>query len=200
MDKIKVSNVFAAVFQKGVLDPLVDILKKNAEPSVVVAEGPDISSGLKFFGTQGTVDYLRKKGVDAISVVKGFDFDGRVKTLSRPVFSAVLADKTKPEHLKELSMLNIPAMDLVVVDLYAPDEKIFPESMDIGGQSLIRSAVKNYKNVALAFDEASLAELVDHLKTNSGSTTLEFRKQQAKKGSKFIADRCVLEAKLFEKV
>ena len=200
MDKIKVSNVFAAVFEKEVLDPLVDVLKKNAEPSVVVQEGPDISSGLKFFGTLGTTEYLRKKGVDAISVVKGFDFDGRVKTLSRPVFSAVLADRTKPEHIKELSMLNIPPMDLVVVDLYAPDEKIFPESMDIGGQSLIRSAIKNYKNVALAFDEVSLTELVEHLKANDASTTVEFRKQQAVKASQFIADRCALEAELFKKV
>ena len=144
MDKIKVTNIFAAVFEKSILDPLLDALQGDT----------------RFWGTEGTVKYLKDKGVNAISVVKGFDFDGRVKTLSRSVFSSVLADKSKPEHIRELKMLNIPPMDLVVVDLYAPDEKIFPESMDIGGQSLIRSAIKNYKNVALAFDKASLTEVI----------------------------------------
>jgi AICAR transformylase/IMP cyclohydrolase PurH len=89
--------------------------------------------------------------------------------------------------------------DAVIVDLYAPNVKIFPESMDIGGMSLIRAAIKNYKNVAVAFDEKSIKDLADEIESNKGATTLAFRLKQAKKAAKFIASRTRLEAKLFEK-
>lgn len=184
MDNVPVKNIFAAVFEKSVLDALLEALPKG---------------DIKFWGTEGTVKYLKEKGIDATSVVSGFDFDGRVKTLDRSVFVRILADKSKPKHLEELASQNLEAFDLVVVDLYAPDPKIFPESMDIGGQSLIRSAIKNYKSVALAFDQKSLSDVVDELKKNQGSTTSEFRKEQAKAASKFIAQKCALESDLFDK-
>jgi len=83
-----------------------------------------------------------------------------------------------------------------VVDLYKPDSQNFPESMDIGGQALIRAAIKNYKNVALAFDAGSIKELAEELRSKRGETSLEFRKAQAKKAAKFIAERASLESKL----
>ena len=115
-------------------------------------------------------------------------------------FVRILADKKNPLHLEELKKEGLEAFDLVIVDLYAPDESIFPESMDIGGQTLIRAAIKNYKSVALAFDERSIEELVLELNKNASMTTLEFRKEQAKKAGKFIAERTKLEAELFEKI
>ena len=69
--------------------------------------------------------------------------------------------------------------------------------MGLGRQALIRAAIKNYKNVALAFDASSLASLVDELINNDGSTTLTFRKTQAQKAAKFIAEKCQHEAGLF---
>ena len=86
--------------------------------------------------------------------------------------------------------------DLVVVTLYELDKKNFPESMDIGGQALIRAAIKNYKNVALAFDEKSINEVTAEIKKNDGSTTIEFRKTQAKLALEFIAERSRLESSL----
>lgn len=184
MDKIEVKNIFAAVFEKSVLDALLEALPKG---------------DIKFWGTEGTVKYLKEKGADAISIVSGFDFDGRVKTLDRAVFVRILADRGKPKHLEELEKQNLEPFNLVVVNLYAPDPKIFPESMDIGGQSLIRSAIKNYKNVALAYDAESLKKVIENISQNNGATTLEFRKAHAKAASKFIAERCALEADLFDK-
>src|SRR4030042_2186723 len=146
--KLKIKNIFAAVFDKKVLDPLLDVLDKRS---------------VKFWGTEGTVEYLKKKGFSARSVVSGFDFDGRVKSLDRKVFAAILADKSKQSHICELRKLKIESFDLMVVDLYAPHKKDFPESMDIGGQSLIRSSIKNYKSVALAYDKNSLESLVGEL-------------------------------------
>ena len=185
MDNIKVKNIFAAVAEKSVLDPLLKILDPKS---------------VKFWGTEGTVGYLKQKGFDAKSVVSGFDFDGRVKTVDRSTFVRILADRSKKRHLDELSRMDVEPLDLVVVDLYKPDAKNFPESMDIGGQALIRAAIKNYKYVALAFDAESIKDLVQHLKTNQGQSLLEFRKAQAKKAAKFTAERAKLEADLFVKL
>ena len=182
MDKIEVKNIFAAVFEKRVLDPLLEVLDPK---------------GVKFWGTEGTVKYLKSKGFVARSVVSGFDFDGRVKSLDRINFAAILADKSTPKHLEELKRLNMLAIDVVIVDLYKPDSKNFPETMDIGGQALIRAAVKNYKNVAVAFDKKSIFDLTLELNKNSGSTTLAFRKNQSFGALKFIASRCLLEFKMF---
>lgn len=182
MDQIEVTNIFAAVWDKSGLDPILSVLSKGR---------------VKFWGTEGTVLYLKSKGFDATSVVSGFDFDGRVKSLDRSVFVRVLANRNNPKHTRELNDLALKPFDLIIVDLYAPDDKSFPESMDIGGMSLIRAACKNYQNVALAYDHMSIFDLATELRKNSSATLLEFRKKQAKAALKFIAERCVLEAKMF---
>ena len=194
MDNFKVKNIFAAVFEKKVLDPLLVVL--------------DLKEA-KFWGTEGTVKYLKSKGFNAQSVVSGFDFDGRVKSVDRITFIRILADRSKKRHILELSKLasqgealqgwkaGMEPFDLIIVDLYPLDKKNFPEFMDIGGQALIRAAIKNYKYVVLAFDAESIKELVEHLKANQGRSLLVFRKAQAKKAAKFIAERSKLEAKLF---
>lgn len=205
MNKIKLKNIFAAVSNKSILDPLLKVFDRKS---------------VRFWGTEGTVKYLKSKGFSAQSVVGGFDFDGRIKTLQKEVFVRILADRTNKKHLQELKHLseNTPGVgssrrftlkgsdfpgvrgwepfDLVVVDLYPPNKSIFPESMDIGGQALIRSAIKNYKNVAVAFDQKSIFDLISELRKNSGSTDLAFRKKQASGALKFIAERCEMEADL----
>lgn len=181
MDKIKVRNILAAVFEKSVLDPLLAVF----DPKEV-----------RFWGTEGTVKYLKLEGFSAQSVVFGFDFDGRLKSIDKKAFAAILADFSKKNHIEELKRLGMDPINFVVVDLYKPDKINFPESMDIGGQALIRAAIKNYQNVAVAFDSKSVQDLVSELKKNRGSTTLDFRKTQAKKAAKFIAERCSLEARM----
>ena len=182
MDNIKVKNIFAAVWDKLILESLLKVLDK---------------SSVRFWGTEGTVKYFKSKDFDATSVIAGFDFDGRVKSLDRNVFVRILADRSKKKHLEELRNViadnNWEPFDLVIVDLYPPNPKIFPESMDIGGQALIRAAVKNYQNVALAFDKKSLGDLTSHIRANQGSTLLEFRKKQAASALKFIAERFLVE-------
>ena len=182
MDKIPVKNIFAAVYEKASLDPILQVLSRGR---------------VKFWGTEGTVKYLKSKGFDAKSVFGGFDFDGRVKSLDRENFARLLADRSKASHLKELKRLNLEPYELVIIDLYVPDPKIFPESMDIGGMSLIRAAIKNYQNVALAFDRMSIFDLTSELRRSENATLLKFRKQQAKLALKFVTERCDLEANYF---
>lgn len=191
-NQVKVKNIFAAVFEKSVLDPLLDITRATQPPKP--------GFGVRFWGTEGTMQYVRSKGFKGMSVVKGFDYGGRVKSLDRDNFVRILADASKESHLAQLKKEGLEPVDCVIVDLYAPDPKIFPESMDIGGMSLIRAAIKNYRNVALAFDRQSIKELTAEIKKNNGSTTLEFREKQAQRAAKFIATRAKLEATLFEKI
>lgn len=220
MDEVKVKNIFAAVSDKSVLDLLLETFDANS---------------VKFWGTEGTVNYLKSKGFSAQSVISGFDFNGRVKSLDKKVFAAILADRSKSKHIEELKRLwnqdlviarspstllrttkqskdrHVPRsgtrddsygdwepIDAVIVDLYPLDKNNFPESMDIGGQALIRAAIKNYKNVSVAFDAQSIKDLAKELRGNNQSTTLSFRKTQAQKAAKFIAERCEQEVIYFD--
>ncbi len=182
MNKIKVKNILIAVSNKSSIDVLLPVLKDN---------------GVKIWATEGTAKYIREKGFEAESIVFGFDFDGRVKSLDRTILAQVLADKSKEVHLAELSKMGAEPFDAVALELYKLDEKNFPESMDIGGVTLIRAAIKNWHNVALAFDGGSTKGLTEHLKANSGSVLLQFRRQQAKKAARFIEQRSKQEADLF---
>ena len=170
MDKILVKNILIAVSDKTTIDRLLPLVEKN-----------------KIWATEGTAKYIKLKIETVHPVALGFDFGGRLKTLSRELFARILADRGQASHMAELEKLGVEPFDLVVVDLYKPDKNNFPESMDIGGQALIRAAIKNYKNVALAYDGESIRDLVEELKTNKGETTLNFRKTQAQKAAKFIA-------------
>ena len=177
--KILVRNILIAVSNKRAIDKLLPLVEKN-----------------KIWATEGTAKYIKLKIESVHPAALGFDFNGRLKTLSRELFARILADRGQESHMVELARLGVEPFDLVVVDLYKPDKNNFPESMDIGGQALIRAAIKNYKNVALAFDGESIKDLVKELKSNRGETSLNFRKTQAKKAAKFIAEKASLESDL----
>jgi len=204
--KIKIKNILIAVSVKSSIDGVLPVLKEY---------------GVRIWATEGTANYIKSKGYKATSIVSGFDFDGRVKSLDKLILARVLSDKSKSKHLEELKKLSSVILsetknlkkgdpspsvqddasaepfDAVVVELYQLDEKNFPESMDIGGVTLIRAAIKNFSNIALAFDEESIKKLTEHLKINTGSTQSAFRTEQVKKASRFVAQRCNLEAEMF---
>lgn len=179
MDRVRIYTVFIAVFDKAILAKLVPVLAEFK---------------IKAFGTAGTVQFLKSQGLDAESVVDGFDYGGRVKSISRKTFVAILADKNKPEHMAGLKKEDVNPIDAVIIDLYKPDPDNFPETMDIGGQALIRAAIKNYTNVAVAFDRETIDKLAEELKKHNGETPLSFRKNLAKSAAIHIAERTKLEA------
>ena len=179
--KIKLKNILIAVSNKSSIDGLLPVLNDHQ---------------VKIWATEGTAKHINGKGYEATSIVSGFDFDGRVKSLDRTILAQVLADSAKQNHLDELARMGVEPFDAVVVELYHLDKKNFPESMDIGGTTLIRAAIKNFLNIALAFDEERIKGLTEHLKANSGSVLLAFRKPQAKKAARFIEQRSKQEADL----
>ena len=137
-----------------------------------------VSLGIEIISTGGTYSKLKEAGVPAIEIseLTGFPecLDGRVKTLHPRVHAGLLAMRSNPSHMKQLADLNIDTIDIVVVNLYPFKATILKdnvtraeavENIDIGGPTMLRSAAKNYQDVAVVVDprdyEKVLAELKD---------------------------------------
>lgn len=136
--------------------------------------------GVKLVSTGGTAKAIADAGVAVtdISEVTGFPeiMDGRVKTLHPKVHGGLLAVRDNDEHVAAMQSHEIGAIDMVVVNLYefektvasgAADAQII-ENIDIGGPSMIRSAAKNHKFVAVVTDPADYAVLQAEISENGG--------------------------------
>lgn len=136
--------------------------------------------GVKLVSTGGTAKAIADAGVAVtdISEVTGFPeiMDGRVKTLHPKVHGGLLAVRDNDEHVAAMGEHEIGAIDMVVVNLYefektvasgAADTQII-ENIDIGGPSMIRSAAKNHKFVAVVTDPADYAVLQAEILENGG--------------------------------
>lgn len=143
--------------------------------------------GVRLFSTGGTFRYLTENGIEATDIeeVTGYPsiFGGRVKTLHPGIMGGILFRRENAEDLKEAEKYNIPAIDLVVVDLYPFEETLshtdnreeIIEKIDIGGISLIRAAAKNHKDVLCCPSQSYYGELIALLKEGRGQTTEEQR-------------------------
>ncbi len=146
----------------------------------------DLARGLSAFGveilsTGGTAKALRDAGITVrdVSDYTGFPemLDGRVKTLHPKIHGGLLALRDDPEHMKQLAAHGIGLIDMVVVNLY-PFEKVTSkknvsieeaiENIDIGGPSMLRSAAKNYRSVAVICNPARYKEVLAEMQANSG--------------------------------
>ncbi|KQS59064.1 phosphoribosylaminoimidazolecarboxamide formyltransferase [Geodermatophilus sp. Leaf369] len=130
-------------------------------------------AGVELVSTGATAKRIAAAGIPVTPVeeVTGFPecLDGRVKTLHPAVHAGILADRRKPDHVRQLDELGIAAFDLVVVNLYpfsetvasgaTPDECV--EQIDIGGPAMVRAAAKNHPSVAVVVDPARYAEVLD---------------------------------------
>ncbi len=115
-------------------------------------------------------------------------FGGRVKTLNPLIYSSLLYIRDDKMHKKQFQLLNIPEIDIVVVNLY-PFKKYLKknnsdqiiEMIDIGGPSLLRAAGKNFKYITPIADIMDYKKLVTNLTKNKGKTDIMFRKKMALK-------------------
>jgi phosphoribosylaminoimidazolecarboxamide formyltransferase/IMP cyclohydrolase len=151
------------------------------------------SHGVELVSTGGTAKALRDAGlaVRDISDLTGFPemLDGRVKTLHPKVHGGILHIRSNVEHVAAVNEHQIQAIDMVVVNLYAfektaqkpgvsPAEII--ENIDIGGPSMVRSAAKNFEDVAVVTLASDYAALTEELAAHSGSLSRATRWQLAK--------------------
>ncbi|HEV2765441.1 MAG TPA: bifunctional phosphoribosylaminoimidazolecarboxamide formyltransferase/IMP cyclohydrolase [Pyrinomonadaceae bacterium] len=144
--------------------------------------------GVEMLSTGGTAQALRGAGLDVrdVSDVTGFPemLDGRVKTLHPHIHGALLALRDEEAHRRALAEHGIEPIDMVVVNLYPFERTIAREGVtlaeaveqiDIGGPAMIRSAAKNYADVAVVVSPESYAELIAELLANDGALSLETR-------------------------
>jgi phosphoribosylaminoimidazolecarboxamide formyltransferase / IMP cyclohydrolase len=138
--------------------------------------------GVELISTGGTAKLLRDSGIAVkdISELTGFPemLDGRVKTLHPKVHGGILHRRDDPKHTAAVAEHGIQPIDMVVVNLYAfektaakPgvafDELI--ENIDIGGPSMIRSAAKSFRDVAVVTSPADYDSIAGELVRSGGS-------------------------------
>lgn len=151
------------------------------------------SLNVELISTGGTAKILRNAGVKVkdISELTGFPeiLDGRVKTLHPVVHAGILAIRENEEHMKLLEEHNIGLIDMVVVNLYpfeevmkrgAPHADII-ENIDIGGPTMLRSAAKNYKYVAVIVDPDDYERVLNEMRSSKCRLSDETRAELAQK-------------------
>lgn len=172
----KIQSALISVFYKDGLD---NIIRQLHELGVVI------------YSTGGTQTFIEGLNVPCIPVESLTSYPsilgGRVKTLHPSVFGGILGKRNDATHVQEMQEYQIPAIDLVIVDLYpfeetvrsTSDEKLIIEKIDIGGPSMIRAAAKNHADVVVVAAKKDYARLELLLIGQKGEFTLEQRREFA---------------------
>jgi phosphoribosylaminoimidazolecarboxamide formyltransferase / IMP cyclohydrolase len=178
MDSRKITRALLSVSDKT---GLADFAKKLASYRVEI-----VSTG-------GTAKLLRDAGLEVIDVAEVTRvpemMGGRVKTLHPKIHGGLLAVRGDAEHERALSEHAIPAIDLLVVNLYPFEETVAGgadfaacvETIDIGGPALIRAGAKNHASVTVVVEPDDYAGVLEEMAAHGGATTLPLRKALAAK-------------------
>ena len=146
--------------------------------------------GFEVISTGGTYTHLKNNGVSCISIEDVTHFpeilEGRVKTLHPKIHGGLLSKRGNELHNKHVAENNIEYIDLVCVNLYpfeatvkkegVSEEEII-ENIDIGGPSMLRSAAKNFNDVAVVTDINDYAKILEELE--QGGISYETRRALA---------------------
>lgn len=148
---------------------------------------------VEIISTGGTAKLLSENGIKVteVSDYTGFPemMDGRLKTLHPKVHGGLLAMRDNPDHLKAMEEHDIKPIDMVVVNLYPFEATIAKgaafeeaiENIDIGGPTMLRSAAKNHRDVAVVTDPDDYQNILEELKKNSGSLSADTHFRLARK-------------------
>ena len=169
----KIKAALISVFHK---DGLEDILAKLHQ------------EGVRFLSTGGTQKFIESLGYDCQKVEDVTTYPsilgGRVKTLHPKIFGGILARRANTADQEQMKEYEIPAIDLVIVDLYpfeqtvasGASEQDIIEKIDIGGISLIRAGAKNFRDVVIVPSKAEYPVLLDILNKKGAETDIEDRR------------------------
>jgi len=148
--------------------------------------------GVQIISTGGTAKSMREAGLNVTEVSEITNFpemmDGRVKTLHPKIHGAFLALRDNENHIASMNEHGIEPIDLVVVNLYPFEQTVAKEevelaeaveNIDIGGPAMIRSASKNWRDVAVVTDVNLYESIVAEMKENEGGLHLETRQRLA---------------------
>ena len=182
MNALKPKTALISLSNKDSLETLVNFL---------------VSQNVKILSTGGTYKAIKEitNNVIEVSDFTGFEemMDGRVKTLHPKIHAGILA--RRDQDMEVLSERGYETIDLVVVNLYPFKETIASgcsfdeaiEKIDIGGPTMIRSAAKNFKDVAVVSDPSDYSRLIDEWESKEG-ISYDFRKELSLKVFTLMAD------------
>jgi len=157
--------------------------------------------GVELISTGGTAKLLRDSGVEVkdVSEVTGFPemLDGRVKTMHPRITGGILAVRGNEDHVRALQEHGIQPIDMVVVNLYqfekaaakagvTLDELI--ENIDIGGPTMIRSAAKNFQDVAVVVSPGDYAAIANEMRDSGGAISHETKWRLAQEAFRTTAE------------
>lgn len=169
----KIQRALVSVFHK---DGLEEILR------TLHAEGVELLS------TGGTQSFIESLGIPCKKVEDVTTYPsilgGRVKTLHPKVFGGILGRREHEGDQQQMQQYDIPAIDLVIVDLYPFEDTVASgaseadiiEKIDIGGISLIRAAAKNFNDVIIVPSKAEYKPLLELLQKQGAQSELADRK------------------------
>ena len=145
------------------------------------------AQGIRLLSTGGTAKLLADQGLPVTEVAEMTGFpemlDGRVKTLHPRVHGGLLARRDVPAHMDALAAHQIDTIDVLVVNLYPFESTVAKpgctledaiENIDIGGPAMVRSAAKNWKDVAVLTDAAQYATVIAELKAGGITQKTKF--------------------------
>ena len=149
---------------------------------------------MEILSTGGTAKAMRDAGVKVkdVSDYTGFPemLDGRLKTLHPKVHGGLLARRDNPKDMEDIKEYGIELIDMIVVNLYPFEETVAKpnvtlaeaiENIDIGGPTMLRSASKNFKDVAVVTDNNDFDNIIKEMKANKGDLSSKTRLELAKK-------------------
>ena len=175
MSDIKpIKTALVSVFHKDGLDELLKTLHEQ---------------GVAFLSTGGTQQFIESLGYPCQKVEDVTTYTsilgGRVKTLHPKIFGGILGRRELESDREQMAQYEIPAIDLVIVDLYPFEQTVASgasaadiiEKIDIGGISLIRAGAKNFNDVVIVPSKAEYGLLLEMLqKHGAAQTSLEERR------------------------
>jgi len=161
---------------KKIQRALISVSKKDG----IIEFSRELSSlGIEILSTGGTAKSLRKAGIPVteVSQYTGFPeiLDGRVKTLHPKIHGGLLGVQENPDHVQQMAQHEIKPIQLVVVNLYPFEDTVKKsectldeavENIDIGGPSMLRSAAKNHRDVAVVVDPLDYPLVLEELQKN----------------------------------
>ena len=166
---LSVSNKSGIVdFAEGLIRAGYTLISSGGTPAVIQAEGLPVMKVSEYTGSPEILN-------------------GRVKTLHPKIHGGILAQRGNPSHDLDRGANEIGLIDIVAVNLYPFKETVAKpdvtladaiENIDIGGPSMVRSAAKNYKDVAVLTNPNQYGIYLDAMNGNISSVTVdELRKQ-----------------------
>ena len=174
----KINSALISVYHKDNLEPIIKLLHEH---------------GVQLYSTGGTQKFIEEKNIPCTAVEDLTSYPsilgGRVKTLHPKVFGGILSRRENADDLGQMKEYEIPAIDMVVVDLYPFEDTVASgageqdiiEKIDIGGISLIRAAAKNFKDVLVVSSMEQYVDIEETLREQHCETSLEQRKLYAAK-------------------